>query len=212
MHSLSKVFLLIGITALPTVSEAALVNIASNSFAAGGRMVVTSSGAPLAFGSVVRIGSFPTGVPAGATTFAAVDSAFVPIGEDPGSAADGTNGPLTINDVNPTGTTRGHYAGTISNVDNADPRFAAATRLYVFVLNAPPASQQTATEWAIFSDPAWTIPSTATRTMTTSAIDQPAEVFYGSLSGAEIRMAPVPEPSAAVLGLAGLGLLVRRRR
>ena len=197
---------------------AALVNIASNSFSGAGRLVTTSNGLPLAFGSIVRIGTFPTGIPA-ATTFSAVSAAFVPIGESSTDANDGTNGPLTINDVNPSnpGAVRGHYAGTISAVQNSDPRFATASRLYVFVLNAPPETMASATEWAIFSDAAWTIPASGTRTMATSAITDASEVFLGTYDGsnAKILMVPIPEPGVAMLsGVFGLVMLVggRRRR
>jgi hypothetical protein len=199
-------------------AEAALVNIASNSFSGAGRLVTTSDGLPLAFGSIVRIGTFPTGIPA-ATTFSAVSAAFVPIGESSTDANDGTNGPLTINDVNPSnpGAVRGHYAGTINAVQNSDPRFAAASRLYVFVLNAPPETMSLATEWAIFSDAAWTIPASGTRTMVTSAITDASEVFLGTYDGsnAKILMVPIPEPGVAMLsGVFGLVLLMggRRRR
>jgi hypothetical protein len=195
---------------------AALVNIASNSFSGAGRLVTTSNGLPLAFGSIVRIGTFPTGIPA-ATTFSAVSAAFVPIGESSTDANDGTNGPLTINDVNPSnpGAVRGHYAGTISAVQNSDPRFATASRLYVFVLNAPPETMASATEWAIFSDAAWTIPASGTRTMATSAITDASEVFLGTYDGsnAKILMVPIPEPGVAMLsGVFGLVLLTGRRR
>lgn len=195
---------------------AALVNIGSNSFSGAGRLVTTSAGLPLAFGSIVRIGTFPTGIPA-ATSFSVVSAAFVPIGESSTDANDGTNGPLTINDVNTPNPSaaRGHYAGTINAVQNSDPRFAAATRLYVFVLNAPPEAMASATEWAIFSDAAWTIPSTSTRTLATSAINDATEVMLGTYDGvgAKILMVPIPEPGVAMLsGVFGVVLLAGGRR
>ena len=149
-----------------------------------------------------------------------VSAAFVPIGESATDANDGTNGPLTINDVNTPNPSaaRGHYAGTINSVQNSDARFAAASRLYVFVLNAPPETMSLATEWAIFSDAAWTIPASGTRTLATSAITDAAEVFLGTYDGANAKIlmtAIVPEPGVTMLaGVFGMVLLAggRRRR
>lgn len=190
-------------------SSAALVNILAQSFAgAAPKMVVTSAGAQLPTGSVVRIGTFPNGVPASLSSFAQVNAAFVPLGES-AEAADGTNGPLTVNNV----TSAGHFAGPINNVDNSDSRFGAGTRLYIMVLNAPFASMGSASEWAIMSDAGFTIPSSGATTLTTSAIDSQAEVFAGTWAANQIRMAPIPEPSTGLLGLLAVaGLMARRRR
>jgi hypothetical protein len=203
-----------------SLSSAALVNLATNSWSgATPKVILSTTGQRLATNSIVRIGTFPTGVPVitPATTWATINSAFVPLGES-AEAADGTNGPLFVNNVNTLnpGDAQGHFAGTINGVDNADARFGAGTRLYIMVLNAPFASMSSADQVAIFSDATgFTIPSTATRTMTTSAIDTQAEVFAGVLGANSITMVPfnVPEPSAGILGLLAVaGLMARRRR
>ncbi|HWB05756.1 MAG TPA: PEP-CTERM sorting domain-containing protein [Verrucomicrobiales bacterium] len=204
-----------------SLSSAALVNIATNSWSgAAPKVILTTGGQRLATDSIVRIGTFPTGVPqiTPTTPWSVVNSAFVPLGESAADAADGTNGPLFVNNVNTLnpGDAQGHFAGTINGVDNADARFGAGTRLYIMVLNAPFASMSSANQITILSDATgFTIPSSATRTMTTSAIDTAAEVFAGQLGANSITMVPfnVPEPSTGMLGLlAAAGLMARRRR
>ncbi len=206
------------LTAGTTATQAALVNIAANSFAGTApKMLTTTAGLPLALGSVVRLGTFPAGAPTitAATTFAQLNALFVPIGETAG-ADDGTNGPLTINDTNPVNpaATRGSFGGTINAVQNTNASFAAATRIYMMVLDVPFTNMAAATQWAILSDAVtWTIPATATRTLTTSQIDV-ADAFAGVVLPTEIRLAPIiPEPSTGLMALlAGLGLVARRRR
>lgn len=196
-------------------SSAALVNISSNSWTSPGKFVVTSTGALLPVGSVVRVGIFASApVITPSTTFASLNSTFTPLGENSSDTNDGTTGPLSINDVNPLDAlnTRGHYAGQISNVNNSDARFAAGTQLYVMVLNQPFSSMSSATEWAIFSDAAWTIPSTGPRSLTTVQINSSAEVFAGTNESGRILMVAIPEPSAAFLALGACALGLRRRR
>lgn len=205
--------LLTFLTVVPLV-DAALVNIATNTLAGGSRLVFTSWGSPLPVGSMVRIGTFPTGVPVitPTITMATINAAFVPIGENTADANDGTNGP----GVSFTSTVAGGGWGfTINNVENSDVRFGPGTRFYIMVLEVPPAQLNSATTALIMSDPVlWTIPSTGSRTMTTAQIDSADEVFYGIWAQTILRLQPrIPEPSTSLLTLlVGMGLMSRRRR
>lgn len=195
---------------LAGTAPAALVNIAANTLAEPVRDIFTTLGAPLPAGNAVRIGTFPAGDPVitPTSTFASVNALFVPLAEDPVDAADGTSPPLVISSV----LGPGKFAGTINNVDNADSRFAPGTSLYIFVLDADYSNLAAATQWAIFRDPAWTIPTTATRTLTTSQIDSQSEMMVGIQSAGGIRLAVIPEVSSSVLIVMAAGLTGLRRR
>ncbi len=205
-----RIFLPLVSLLLAGTAPAALVNIAANTLAAPVRDIFTTTGSPLPAGNAVRIGTFPAGDPVitSASTFASVNALFVPLAENTSDPADGTTPPLVISSV----LGDGKFGGTISNVDNADSRFAAATSLYIFVLDAGYSNLGEATQWAIFRDSAWTIPTTGTRTMTTSQIDSQSEVFAGTFSSGGITMAAIPEASSSALLLAFAGLLGLLRR
>jgi hypothetical protein len=203
--------------ALGCGASAALVNIAVNSWSgAAPKVILTSGGQRLAANSAVRIGTFPNGIPSLFSDCAAFMNAFVPLGENASDPADGTNGPLFVNNVNTLNPAdaAGHFAGTITAVDNADPRFTAGTRLYVMVLDAPFESRFSATSMALFSDPSgYTIPSTATRTLVTSVIDSQSEVIVGVMGQNNIMMSPMwcPEPGSGILFSSAGGALILRR-
>lgn len=194
------------------MSSAALVNIAANSLAGSpARNIISSLGDPLPVGSAIRIGTFPAGAPVitAASTFASVNALFVPLAESSSDPADGTTAPLEISSVQGAG----KFAGTISNVDNGDTRFSAGTAIYIFALNAPYSNLSGATEWAIFRDSAWDIPTTATRTLTTSQIDVQSEMVVGVQGPASLRLVAIPEMSTTLLSISAMGLgLLRRRR
>jgi hypothetical protein len=123
--------------------------------------------------------------------------------------------PRTINSV----ASQGRLAGQVANatVASGAPNsltsagVPAGTRIFLLVYNAPSA---TATELGIFSASTWTMPSDnlISPTLNTVAVDTEAEVYRGFLNASELRLAPIPEPSVAVLALFGFGLGVRRRR
>ena len=97
-------------------------NVLANSLASGpggtppARDVVSTTGANLATGSLVRVGYFNNAQGNMAiltgNNFAAINNLFLSLGEDSGSAADGETGPITI-------AASGDIAGSIANVDNA---------------------------------------------------------------------------------------------
>ena len=80
-------------------AQAALVNIAANNLAGGSPLIKTTTGAFLAAGMIVRIGTFAAGQPTitAASTYAEINALFTPIGESASDANDGTNGPLVMN-------------------------------------------------------------------------------------------------------------------
>ena len=212
---------IIAFGALASLADAALVNIATNTLAAGSRLVSTTTGALLPAGNMVRIGTFPTGVPVitPTTTMADINAAFVPIGENAASAADGTNGPGVSGAP---GQVPGGWAFTINNVDNTDARFQPTTRLFVMVLDVAPANMLNATGMLLMSDETlWTIPGSGARTMTTTSlqIDSAADVQYGvynATAGAPLQMGLIntiiPEPASGAMALLAGLCFVRRRR
>jgi hypothetical protein len=206
-------FLAISVSAV----NGAAVNIGTNTLAGTARGVLTTSGAPLPIGSMVRIGLFsPTATPAriaAATSFAELNSLFIPIGEDSSSAADGTNGPGAVNSQTVAGAPGGGWGFTINAVENSDSRFAAGLRLYLMILDVPAASLASASSALVISDPSWLIPAAGTRTMSTSVIGDQSEVFVGTYGPTSLTLSAVPEPTSVALGgLAALGLMARRRR
>jgi len=180
------------------------------------RNFVTSSGATLPVGSIVRLGFFddPTGNNSIITSsnLAAINAIFQPLGTEAGNPAFGS-GSLTINAAGIIG------SQTITGVQ-VDPNplngVPTGTQLFLWVFNAPTAAS--ASEWGIFAanDTSWLAPanSLANISLGTFQLDDPSEILTGQLSGDQLRLEAVPEPSAAIL-LASFGAalgLIRRRR
>jgi PEP-CTERM motif len=196
------------------VSHGANVVITSLAAGPGGeaaKQVVTSANANVPQGSIVRVGHFDLTSVGGSTAiltvglFPALEAIFTPLGENAGSAADGTSGPVVVNAA-------GGIGGSIQNVDNA---FMPAGRaLYAWVF-AQPTPNAAATQWTIFRDSTWLMPAgIGSINLQTWQIDQASEVFRGTLDlGANrIAMAVIPEPGSALLGMIGLVVAWRRRR
>jgi PEP-CTERM motif len=205
--------ILAALALLPMSAQAA--NVVANSLASGPggnpppRQVTSSLGSDLPTGALVRVGFFNNAAANMAVLtgndFNAINSLFLPLGEDAGSTADGTTGPIRVN-------ANGDIGGSITNIDNA--YMAAGNPLWLWVLNSA-ATSPTPSEWAIFRDSTWMMPSgIGSINLQTWQIDSAGEVLRGALSGAnQIRLQQaIPEPGS--LGLAGVALLglVRRRR
>ena len=208
---------ILAIFLLAGTAHSALVNIGANNLAANSPLIRTTSGAFLPAGMIVRIGTFAAGAPTinAGTTYAEINALFTPIGESSTDANDGTNGPLLMLGG---GTNDGKFGGTISNVQNSDPRFTAlSTRLYIMILDvAPQANMSLAapTSWLIMSDATnWFIPSAGTKAITANQISA-SEILAGQfVSSTEFRLvAIVPEPGSMAMCLAAAGLFLRRRR
>ncbi len=151
-------------------------------------------------------------------------SRFIPMGENFG-------GNTNLGTVTATGLPRitartinsvsyqGRLAGQVSNavVTTGAPNSVSpsgvpsGTRIFLLVYNT---SAATATELGIFSSTAWIMPADnlTNPTLNTVDVDEVAEVFRGSFNGSELRLAVIPEPSAALLAFVGAGFILLRRR
>ncbi len=212
----------ITLSTLILASAAEGANIIANSLANSGadlaKQVVSSEGANLPEGSLVRVGYFDTsrGDVADLTgnDFSAIDIMFVALGEDATWDADGTTGPIRINAT-------GQFGGSIQNVANS---YAPQDReLYLWVLNIPnpsTAGPDTQWEWAIFRDASWVVPNDiGSINLVTWQINEADEVIKGTLDlgNNQIRLAVIPEavipePGMAAFCLAATSCLLRRRK
>jgi hypothetical protein len=208
---------LVVLSLLPASAHAA--NVVANSLASGpggnppARRVTTALGTHLPTGSLVRVGFFSNASANMAvlmgTDFNATNSLFLPLGEDAGSSADGTTGPIRAN-------ANGDFGGAIVNIDNA--YMPAGSPLWLWVLNSPIANDS-ANEWVIFRDSSWIMPSgIGSINLATWQIDSEDEVVCGELLPNEIRMpnllylSCIPEPDSLALALLALVVMRRRRR
>ncbi len=99
-----------------------------------------------------------------------------------------------------------------ATIENVSASFYNKT-LIIWALNAPSGSLSTATEWAMFSDPSWTITAFPSLAASTTTLDS-SDFLRGSVGSGAITLAAIPEPSsfAVLMGAAALALVGGRRR
>ena len=114
-------------------------------------------------------------------------------------------------------------AGTVQNIPIAS--LPQGTQLFVLAFNAGSyvagtagspittgSSFAGATEWAVVKDAGYTGPAdNNTRSLLLNAASG-SEVVVGTDNGINVNLAAIPEPSRALLGMIGLGVLFIRRR
>ncbi len=161
-----------------------------------------------------------------ATVYAAVNNNFVPLGEGldsdlgpiPAAGSQARLAQRTISGVSQPGRLIGGVSGVNPNTDPEATRanpitgVPAGTRIFILAYNA--LDPNNATEMGIYSATSWLMPASAAATLqlNTTVVDTPGEILMGR-NGSLHLGAFVPEPSAGIMGLlAGLGLIVRRRR
>lgn len=122
-----------------------------------------------------------------------------------------------------TGSNLGDIGGTLAFTVGASPNVPANTQLYIFAFDAgsfvganPSSSFAGATSWAAVKDTsAFLAPASDlnSRNLRLASAIGPTEVLVGVDDSQNIRLAAIPEPSRALLGMIGLGaLFIRRRR
>lgn len=225
-----------------TVSVASTVPTGGNIHGAAGAQVQLkdSAGNIIPVGARIRVGFFVGGLtPSLQTTLSSggffdlptdgSTGTFVPLGEAAslragyGTASDSTNvtklvagairWSVTLSNV----TYQGATSDPLDNNTIADGGVPRGTRLFVIAYNQNGygTAATPGFEWGIYSDPTtFVIPEsgTATLSLNVALVDQPSEVFWGSL-GSLGTLPAIPEPATGMLGLlAGLGLITRRRR
>ena len=198
-------------------SQAALSVFGIN-FGDTGRVLADASGAPLTTPNVIRVGYFndPTADAAvlSSSNFSAIDALFKPVGE--GLTNGGTATTITA--------TNGLFAFNIANIQQS--YLPAGKLMFLWAFNA--ATPATATQWALFTNndtsgggSPWLspledtgIPGSGDMTLSVQVdrVDDASDVVKGSLSGNQLRLAPIPEPSLLALLLTAVPLLARRRR
>ncbi len=181
----------------------------------GGPKFRTSADAPAMTGWAVRTGAIDPGDVAtfgSSNNFAALDALFRPLAE--GVAGAGTlNQPgnattrAIINDT----PAAGDFSATYS-VSNTGGQVAAGDKLYLWVFNN--ADPSLATEWGVYTGgAAFDVPANDALGQAIAINLNVTTAVRGSLSGGNLLMAPIPEPSAALLALlAGAFACLRRRR
>lgn len=219
---------LFALLARPEV-RADIVTITFSAQAAGGG-VGDSSGSDLSVGSLVQFGTFsmaPSDVLVNSMDVGLLETAFDLLAE----ARIGYFGGETILDAGGTpsfydaGTNFG-AAGAFAHEVTFEPDLLGneGERLYMWIYDAPTAAG--ATEYGIFSDSEWTIPSSLTMNLDMTTLDpsDALDVYIGD-RGPEtsatvggslnklVGVPPIPEPSvSALLGLAACLLICRRQR
>ena len=198
-------------------SQAALL-VFGNNLGDTGRVLADASGAPLTTPNIIRVGYFDDPAANAAvlssSNFSAIDALFKPVGE--GLTNGGTATTITA--------TNGLFAFSVANI--LQSYLPVGKLMFLWAFNA--ATPATATQWALFTNDdtsgggsPWLSPledagipgsGDMTLSMQVDRVNDASDVIKGSLSGNQLRLAPIPEPSLLALLLTALPLLARRRR
>ena len=201
-----------------SASSQAALSAFGNNLGDTGRVLADASGAPLNTPNIIRVGYFndPTADAAvlSSSNFSAIDALFKPVGE--GLTNGGTATTITA--------TNGLFAFNIANIQQS--YLPAGKLMFLWAFNS--ATPATATHWALFTNDdtsgggsPWLSPledagipgsGDMTLSMQVDRVNDASDVIKGSLSGNQLRLAPIPEPSLLALLLTALPLLARRRR
>ena len=226
----SKIFISTLLALIPASIHAA--NISFGAAMSSG--FALSDGTDLATGSLIRFGTFSltsAQITTNAGNLSLLESSFTELT----SAVIGEGNPaLGTSDNDPVNS--GLFNHALNGIDTTPSGLNIAGKsLYYWVYNAPTVVDST--QHGIFSSSLWTIPSGGVLDFGTSLdtdivnlttndegllLDPSAIVAVGSFGGGtnvtgggvEFNLAPIPEPSTAVLiaGTLGLGLALGRRR
>lgn len=175
-----------------------------------------SDGNALPSGSAIRLGTFNTSgenlnLLKNSKDFSTVNALFKPLAEGVPNAGTLTQpGNATqmamINGVPAPGDFSASYS-----FNNAAGYIGAGEKLYLWVFNA--ADPANATEWGIFTGGTnFDVPTSNDFGFPIARNSNVNNAVYGSISGTNLHLAPIPEPSASIMGLLAATCLVLRRR
>ena len=201
-----------------SASSQAALSAFGNNLGDTGRVLADASGAPLNTPNIIRVGYFDDPAANAAvlssSNFSAIDALFKPVGE--GLTNGGTATTITA--------TNGLFAFNIANIQQS--YLPAGKLMFLWAFNS--ATPATATQWALFTNDdtsgggsPWLSPledagipgsGDMTLSMQVDRVNDASDVIKGSLSGNQLRLAPIPEPSLLALLLTAVPFLARRRR
>lgn len=225
--------LIFAAAAVLLLNEAAAVTVGiDNTFgnppvtAESGVRLLSSTGVPLAEGSVVRVGFFnPENTVAVAVLsgndLGAIHSNFQFLGE--GTVTGGGN--TTTLSIGMNGSGSGYLSGQVTNVSPTTNPALANARLFVLVYNQNSTTVNAATEWAVVTSNLtnFTLPGadSGSRNPSPSLVTGQQDVWHGQIVANDagtitgIRLASavvVPEPGVAALSVVAMAFMARRRR
>ena len=181
-------------------------------FTGSGVINLATGSVPVPVGNTVWMGYFPTtaGFFTPGQDFATLMANFtllstIQFGQDASGVAGG--GSIV---PSPAGTFYGSVFGTVPTAPASNP----SSQLFIWMFNAnAPAS---ATQWAILTNSAWTLPSGSGQILidpTVNGTVPPGALGVLTPNGGggfdiNLQVAPIPEPSTYFLGLAGAGVMI----